>query len=167
VRLGTFTTKLSVLVKAMAVPVPVANGLHDGDDEPIDYSDIEAKFVPFTLACTMRDAHTNYRYRLQLDEGFDNVLVVDGVPIIDKSKMEKLLAKIAKEFSRKGAPIKPDEIFVPWDDATGKSKGYVRNGSSTCAHGADVLFLMKLPLRRVPHARRGHVRPLRDARPPV
>lgn len=67
----------------------------------------------------------NDRYQVKFDDGFDNVIVVDGVPIIDKSKLDKLLARIAKEFSRKGAPIKVDDIFVPWDDSTGKSKGCV------------------------------------------
>ena len=47
------------------------------------------------------------------------------MPVIDKSKLEKLLARISKEFGKKGAPIKPDDMFVPWDDKTGKSKGYV------------------------------------------
>jgi hypothetical protein len=64
------------------------------------------------------------RYRVEFDEGFDNVIVVDGVPIIDKSKLDKLLAKISKEFSRRGAVIKPDDISVPWDDRAGKTKGY-------------------------------------------
>lgn len=45
--------------------------------------------------------------------------------MIDKSKLSRLLDKIAKEFSRKGASIKSDDISVPWDDSTGKSKGYV------------------------------------------
>jgi translation initiation factor 3 subunit B len=49
--------------------------------------------------------------------------VVDGVPIIDKSKQEKLLTKISKEFARKGVSMKNDDIYMPWDDATGKSKG--------------------------------------------
>jgi translation initiation factor 3 subunit B len=53
----------------------------------------------------------------------DNIIVVDGVPVIDKSKLDKLLVKIAKEFSRKGISVKADDIFVPWDDTTGKSKG--------------------------------------------
>jgi translation initiation factor 3 subunit B len=48
---------------------------------------------------------------------------VDGVPVIDNSKVDRLLAKIAKDFSKKGASIKPENIFVPWDDQTGKSKG--------------------------------------------
>ncbi|KAK1232716.1 Translation initiation factor 3 subunit b, partial [Marasmius sp. AFHP31] len=79
-----------------------------GDNiDDIDYSDIEAK------------------YRVEYDDSFDNTLLIDGVPIIDKSKLEKLLAKICKEFSRKGAPIKPDDIFMPWDDSTGKNKGYL------------------------------------------
>ncbi|KAI0253691.1 translation initiation factor eIF-3b [Lactifluus subvellereus] len=65
------------------------------------------------------------RYKVRLEEGFDHILVVDGVPVIDKSKLEKLLTKIAKEFTRKGAAIKPDDISVPWNDNTGKSNGYV------------------------------------------
>ncbi|KAJ7181770.1 eukaryotic translation initiation factor eIF2A-domain-containing protein [Mycena crocata] len=75
--------------------------------DDIDYSDIEAK------------------YQVQYDDGFDNMLVVDGIPVIDKSKLEKLLAKICKEFSRKGVPIKPDDVFMPWSDTTGKSQGFI------------------------------------------
>lgn len=61
---------------------------------------------------------------MQYDDGFDNVVVVDGVPVIDRSKLERLLAKVTKEFSRQGVSIKHEDIFMPWDDATGKSKGY-------------------------------------------
>ena len=64
------------------------------------------------------------RYQVALDDGLDNVIVIDGVPVIDKSKLEKLLAKISKEFTKKGAALKPENISVPWDDASGKSKGY-------------------------------------------
>lgn len=66
---------------------------------------------------------TNSRYQVQYDDGFDNILVVDGVPIIDESKLERLLAKVTKEFSKKGVSIKPEDIFMPWDNASGKSKG--------------------------------------------
>ncbi|KAL5495196.1 PRT1 [Sanghuangporus weigelae] len=87
--------------------MPVPNGTIP-DDEDIDYSDIEAK------------------YNVELEEGFDdNILVVDGVPVIDNSKLEKLLVKISKEFGKKGAHIKPENIFVPWDEKSGKSKGFV------------------------------------------
>ncbi|KAI0737736.1 translation initiation factor eIF-3b [Daedaleopsis nitida] len=81
------------------------NGFHD--DEDIDYSDIEAK------------------YQIEHDEGLDNILIVDGVPVIDKSKLEKLLQKISKDFSRKGCPIKPENMTVPWNDSNGKSKGFL------------------------------------------
>ena len=65
------------------------------------------------------------RYHVQYDDSLDNTLVVDGVPIIDKSKLEKLVSRIAKEFSKKGITIKPEDIYTPWDDAKGKNKGSV------------------------------------------
>ncbi|KAJ3570248.1 hypothetical protein NP233_g4527 [Leucocoprinus birnbaumii] len=77
------------------------------DPENIDYSDIENK------------------YKVKHDEGFDNVLVLDGVPVIGKDKLDKLLTKICKEFSKKGITVRPDDIHVPWDDSTGKSKGFL------------------------------------------
>ena len=40
-------------------------------------------------------------------------------------KVEKLLARVSKDFGKKGAPVKPEDMFMPWDDAKGKSKGYV------------------------------------------
>jgi translation initiation factor 3 subunit B len=78
----------------------------------------------------IRSALWYTRYRVKYDEGFDNTLVVDGIPIIDKSKLDKLLIKLTKEFSRKGAPIKIDDISVPWDESKGKSKGLATRFSS-------------------------------------
>jgi translation initiation factor 3 subunit B len=78
----------------------------------------------WTAICALRSTSFHNRYKVRLEEGFDHILVVDGVPIIDKSKLERLLAKIAKEFTRKGAAIKPDDISVPWNEKTGKSNGY-------------------------------------------
>ena len=60
---------------------------------------------------------------MRFDDSLDNTVVVDGIPIIDKSRLDKLLAKVCKEFTKKGVPIKPDDIFMPWDDASGKNKG--------------------------------------------
>lgn len=64
------------------------------------------------------------RYRVDRPEGYDHLLVVDGVPVIDQSKSEKLISKISKDFGRKGVQIKPDQMDIPWDAASGKSKGY-------------------------------------------
>jgi translation initiation factor 3 subunit B len=95
-----FSSRLISKALEMAIPT------RDDANEGIDYSDIEAK------------------YQVEFQDGFDNILVVDGVPVIDNSKLEKLLARIVKEFTRRGAAIKSDDISMPWNDATGKSKGY-------------------------------------------
>lgn len=93
--------------------------------DDIDFSDIEEKFVNPCVDNWPGSTNNICRYQVHYDDGFDNTLVVDGVPIIDKSKLERLLAKVAKEFSRKGVAIKPEDIFMPWDESTGKSKGCV------------------------------------------
>ena len=55
--------------------------------------------------------------------GFDNCIVVDGVPIIEKSRQERLLTKMSKEFAKKGAPFRVEKAYIPWD-SSGKSTGY-------------------------------------------
>ncbi|CAK5280263.1 unnamed protein product [Mycena citricolor] len=75
--------------------------------DDIDYSDIEAK------------------YKVNYNDSLDNMVVVDGVPIIDRSKLDKLVAKISKEFSKKGVPIKVDDIFMPWEEGKDKSQGFL------------------------------------------
>ncbi|KAJ7504483.1 translation initiation factor eIF-3b [Mycena galericulata] len=77
------------------------------DNEGIDYSDIVAK------------------YDLQLELNTDNIIVVDGVPIIDKTKADKLVGRIAKKFTRRGIKTLGSDISVTWDDSTAKSKGFV------------------------------------------
>lgn len=59
------------------------------------------------------------------DESFNNIVVLDGVPIIDASRREKLLTKISKEFAKRGSTISTNNMIVPWDNAIGKSKGCV------------------------------------------
>ncbi|KAG9006810.1 Translation initiation factor 3 subunit b [Tulasnella sp. JGI-2019a] len=77
------------------------------DNEGIDYTDIEEK------------------YQVSYEDGFDNVLVVDNVPIVDSAKRDKLLTAITKKFTQKAAPIKPGKIHLPFDDKANKSKGYI------------------------------------------
>ena len=50
------------------------------------------------------------------------------------------MAKIAKEFSRKGCPVRAENISLAWDSASGKSKG--------CAYRSQNLnyFLMDMLL---------------------
>ncbi len=89
----------------------------------IDFSDIEEKCV--AVLSVLMGLFICLRYQVHYDEGFDKTVIVDGIPIIDKSKEERLLTKIAKEFTKKGVSIKPDDIYLPWDNKSGKSKGYV------------------------------------------
>jgi len=85
------------------------NNLPASEDE-IDYSDIEAKYqVPF-------------------EEGFDNIIVVDKVPIVEESKKDKLFRTMRKIFRTAGVgEIKEGGISMPMDlnAETGKlaSKG--------------------------------------------
>jgi translation initiation factor 3 subunit B len=73
--------------------------------EDIDFSDIEAK------------------YKIDVPETFDNVVVVDNVPIVDHTKEEKLLNVIRKVFKNIGT-IKENGIYMPKGD-DGKSKGFM------------------------------------------
>lgn len=111
-----------------AMPVPTS-ATNTYDDSGIDYSDIEAKYVLVASHGLIILIKLSFdRYHVDLEEGFDNILLVDGVPIVDKSKLEKLITKISREFFKKGAPIKTEDIHIPWDDSAGKSKGYVLIG---------------------------------------
>lgn len=65
------------------------------------------------------------RFKVVADESFDSIIVLDGVPVIDNSRREKLLTKISREFAKRGSTISANNITVPWDDTTGKSKGSV------------------------------------------
>ena len=89
-------------------------------DEGIGLSYIEERCV---LGGLIRLIGIHDIYKVRLEEGFDHILIADGVPVIDKSKLEKFLEKIAKEFTRKGAAIKPSDISVAWNGKTRNSVG--------------------------------------------
>lgn len=72
------------------------------------------------------DENFSTRYKVVADEGFENTVILDGVPIIDNARRERLLTKISKEFTKRGSTISADSMNIPWDGATGKSKGCVR-----------------------------------------
>lgn len=90
----------------------VPNGLHDpADDElDIDYSDIEE------------------RYRVRLQDSFDNLIVVDGAPVVEESRREKLIKAITSTFNKKGIPLGEGKIEMPEDEEK-KSKGCGRSCS--------------------------------------
>ncbi|KAE8210320.1 hypothetical protein CF319_g888 [Tilletia indica] len=97
------------------MPESIVNGSaaasQNGDDLDIDYSDIDAK------------------YAVKFDEGLDDVIVLDNVPIITKAKEAKLFSAIQKRFaSHAGLSIDVANIHTPYNDAAdgeeAESKGY-------------------------------------------
>ncbi|KAH9029392.1 translation initiation factor eIF-3b [Lactarius hengduanensis] len=70
-----------------------------------------------------------------------HILVVDGVPVIDKSKLDRLLAKSQRNLHEKAA-TKPDDITVPRNEKTGKSNGYAfieSRNADTVTHALNEL----------------------------
>jgi hypothetical protein len=83
---------------------------------------------------------------------FDNTLAVDGVPIIDKSKQGKLLAKISKEFTRKEVSIKTNDI-MGWMTLRGPIAGCAvccRLCVAECVAGGALRFVGAVPMNWLP-----------------
>lgn len=78
------------------------------DGIEIDYSELEAK------------------YSVNPVETTDTVILIDQLPKIDQAKEEKLLAVLRKNlFTPAKAVAIPDSIFMPRDEGSGISKGYM------------------------------------------
>lgn len=63
-------------------------------EEDIDFTDIEE------------------RYQLSFEEGFDNVVVVDNIPLVDETKEEKLIQFLRKIFKNVGE-IRDNHFVMP------------------------------------------------------
>jgi translation initiation factor 3 subunit B len=92
----------------------VANGKevdHFSDEEDsdleIDYTDIEERFRP------------------KFQDTFDNLIVVEGAPIVDESKRGRLIKAIISTFAKKDLKISESKIEMPLDP-NNQSKGSVR-----------------------------------------
>jgi hypothetical protein len=70
-------------------------------------------------------AVTNGRHAVDYQSGFENVLVVDNIPIVDEGKKQKLVDRLRQTFEKVGAAIDEDRISMPWDDEAKTNKGYV------------------------------------------
>ena len=82
--------------------------------ESLDLSDLESK------------------YSVSQAEALDNVVVIANLPIVDSAKEEKLVNVIKKIFKNCGT-VKEGGIYMPKEDKTGKSKGYL-----LCKHGLQL-----------------------------
>lgn len=88
----------------------------------IDFSDLEAK------------------YQVSLDECYDNILIIDNLPLIDESKEEKLMAVLKKNlFKPAGASLIANGYMMPRDPSTRMSRGYLFAEFETVEQAAAVL----------------------------
>ena len=77
----------------------------DFDDDEIDYSDL-------------REA-----YDVQLDEGFDTFVVIDGLPQVPAESVDRLTTFLLKKLKSAGK-AKEDGVFMPMGE-NGVSEGCV------------------------------------------
>lgn len=77
-------------------------------EEDIDFSDIYEK------------------HQVKVEDDLDTIVVVDGAPIVDENKEEKLLTVLKKLFTKGAGEIKEGGMWMPMEtNAEGKkeSKG--------------------------------------------
>ncbi|KAI8459008.1 translation initiation factor eIF-3 subunit 9 [Phakopsora pachyrhizi] len=79
----------------------------DESELNLDYSDIEQRLRP------------------SFQDTFDNLIVVEGAPVVDESKRARLLKAIVATFGKKGLKINESRIEMPLDPTNQQSKGYL------------------------------------------
>lgn len=81
--------------------------------------------IQMTVEASIDFTDLENKYRVTLDESFENILIVDNLPKIDASKEEKLMAVLRKNvFSPAGGLPIEGGCFMPRDSETGMSRGY-------------------------------------------
>ena len=79
-----------------------------------------ADFVP-DIDCSDLEA----KYRVEKNEDLNNALVIEGLPKIDASKEDKLLAKLTKDLFAGRSNFRKENAFIPKSEDTGLMKGYM------------------------------------------
>ncbi len=73
------------------------------EDEEIDFSDLRERF------------------EVQLEQGLDAFVVVDGLPEVTEETRPKLIKFLKRKLDAVGK-VKEDSIYMPLDPSTGKSE---------------------------------------------
>jgi translation initiation factor 3 subunit B len=63
------------------------------------------------------------RYAVDAQDGFENVVVLDNIPIVDEGKRQKLIERLRQAFDKAGAGLSEENIQMPWDDQAATNKG--------------------------------------------
>lgn len=53
------------------------------------------------------------KYEIDSENDFDTIVVVDGAPIVDEAKQEKLITVLTKLFTKGAGEIKENGIWMP------------------------------------------------------
>lgn len=69
------------------------------------------------------------KYEVQLEQGYDTFVVVDGLPAVDESQKPKLIKFLLRKLNTVGRASE-DAIFMPMGD-DGKSLRYADRGSGS------------------------------------
>lgn len=75
------------------------------------------------LFCFSDDEGVYHDDQLEFDTGFGNIIVVDNLPVVPKTKFEKLENVLKKIYSQLGV-IKERGLWMPVDPNTGTTLGY-------------------------------------------
>ncbi|RXK42219.1 hypothetical protein M231_00577 [Tremella mesenterica] len=70
-------------------------------------------------------AEIEQRYAVDAQQGFENVIVIDGTPIVNRDRKDRLVERLKLLFEKAGVPIDDDRIEMPWDDVAETNKGFV------------------------------------------
>ncbi|TYJ52427.1 eukaryotic translation initiation factor 3 subunit B [Cryptococcus floricola] len=88
-----------------------------------DFSDEEQLEIQQELQAAFNEIEEQYAVSTQ--KGFETVLVVDGIPVVDDSKRERLMDRLISTFKKAGAEIGADNVNMPWDKVAGTNKGFL------------------------------------------
>ena len=69
-------------------------------------------------------AEIEQKFAVDSQEGFDNVVVLDNVPITS-TKGARLIERLRSVIEKAGAAIEEENVQMPWDDEAGTNKGFV------------------------------------------
>ncbi|KAK8846741.1 eukaryotic translation initiation factor 3 subunit B [Kwoniella newhampshirensis] len=70
-------------------------------------------------------AEIEEKYAVDTQQGIENVLVIDNIPIVDEGKKQRLVDRLRQLFAKAGAAIEEENISMPWDDKAASNKGFI------------------------------------------
>jgi translation initiation factor 3 subunit B len=89
--------------------------LHEEEEEEIDFSGeckISRSVCP-SLTCYCPDLKA--QYEVQVEEGLDTFIVIDGLPVVPEDSRQKLVKFLLRKLNSVGSTTE-DAVFMPVND---------------------------------------------------